>query len=63
MYDDDILADRFPYQLIMIEMRKLIGLSRILHGDIAYEIVIPKITAVKLHDVLNDLRCSNVLKR
>ena len=63
MYDDDVFAGRFRYQLVMFEMRILIILSRILHGHIACEIVIPKITTVKLHDVLNDLGCMTVCTR
>ena len=62
-YDVDVFAGRFSNQLIIFEGRILTGLSPILHGHIAYEIVIPKITIVNLHDVLNDLRCSSVLNR
>ena len=63
MYDDDVFAGRFRYQLIMIEMRIFIELSRIPHGHIACEILIPNITTFKLHDVLNDLQCMAVLTR
>ena len=42
MYDDAIFADRFRYQLIMFGIRILIGLSRILHDHIAYEIYTAK---------------------
>ena len=36
MYDDEIFAGWFRYPLTMFEMRILIGLSRLLHGHIAY---------------------------
>ena len=40
MYDDVAFADRFRYQLIVFAVGILIGLSRLLHTHIAYEIVI-----------------------
>ena len=43
MYDGQILAGRFRFQLTMFEIS--IGLSRLLHAHIAYEIAISKITA------------------
>ena len=45
MYDDAVFADRFRYQLAMFGSRLLIGLSRLLHDDIAYEIDTAKINA------------------
>ena len=51
MYDDNIFADRFCYQLTMFEMRIMIGLSRLLDDYIVREIVISKITTVNLQDV------------
>ena len=63
MYNDEALAGRCRYQLAMFEMHLLIGLSRLHHGNIAYERVVSKITTVNLHDVRNDLRCRTVLKR
>ena len=45
MYDDEVFADRFRFQLLMLEMRLLIGLSRLLHAHIVLEIAIAKITA------------------
>ena len=47
----------------MFEMRVLIGLSRFIHCRIVYEIIIPKITTVNLHDVGNYLRFKTVLNR
>ena len=38
MFDDAVFADRFRYLLTMFEIRALIGLSRLLHADILYEI-------------------------
>ena len=35
IYDDEIFADRFCYQLTMFEVRVLIGLSRFLYARIA----------------------------
>ena len=40
MYDDAVYADRFRYQLTMLEVVVLIGLSRLLDTDVAYEIAI-----------------------
>ena len=51
MYDGNIRADRFCYQLIMFEMRITIGLSRLLDDYIVREIVISKFTTVNLQDV------------
>ena len=62
MYDDEDFADRFRFQFTMFEMRILIGLSRLFHDHIVYEIVISKITTVNLHDVGNDLSCRTVVK-
>ena len=45
MYDDAVFADRFRFQLIMLEMVVLIGLSRLFHAHIVYEITTAKITA------------------
>ena len=42
-YDDTVFADRFRYQLTVFGNRLLIGLSRILHAHIAYEIDTAKI--------------------
>ena len=61
MYDDEVFAGRFRYQLAICGMWT--GLSGLLHGLTAYEIVISKITSVNLRDVLNDVRCRTVLKR
>ena len=38
MYDDVVFACRFLYQLTKFGIRVLIGLSRLLHAPIAYEI-------------------------
>ena len=43
MYDDVVFADRFRYSLAMLWNRLLIGLSRLLHANIAYEIDTAKI--------------------
>ena len=51
MNDDNILADRFRYQLTMCDMPITIGLSRILGDHIVHIIVISKITTVNLQDV------------
>ena len=51
MYDDDIFADRFPYQLTMSEVTIRIASSRLLHDHIVHEIVISQITTVNLQDV------------
>ena len=40
MYDDVVFDDRFRYQLTMIEVRILIGLSRLIDTHVAYEIAI-----------------------
>ena len=45
VHDDEVFADRFRFQLIMLEMLVLIGLSRLFHAHIANEIAIAKITA------------------
>ena len=45
MDDDAVLADRYRYQLTMFGIPVLIGLSRLLWADIAYEIDTAKITA------------------
>ena len=63
MYDDEVFAARFHYLLTMFAMHITIGLSRLGDGRIAYEIVIPKITTVNLHEVGNYLPCRTVLKR
>ena len=65
IYDDAVFADRFRYQLTMFGISVLIGLSRILHVHIAYEINTSKITAAffrisyYLHDLirLNSFIC------
>ena len=44
MYDDEVCADRFRYQLAMFELRVLMGLSPSLPAHIAYEIAIEQIT-------------------
>ena len=61
MYDDAVFADRFLYQLTMIGIRVLIGLSRLLHAYIAYETDIAKIIAafIRISHFLNDLICLN----
>ena len=45
MYDDEVFADRFRYQLTLLGIRVLIGLSRLLHADIAFERDTAKIIA------------------
>ena len=45
IYDDVVFADRFRYPLAMVGIRVLIGLSRLLHAHIAYEIDTSKIIA------------------
>ena len=45
MYDDAVLADRYGYQLTMLGIQVLIGLSRLLRAHISYEIDTAKITA------------------
>ena len=65
MYDDAVFADRFRYQLTMFEIREVIGLSRLVHTNITYEIVTTKIIAAlcrisySLHDLLgmNSIVC------
>ena len=44
MYDGVVFDDRLRYQLTMLEVYILIGLSRLLDTHIAYEIAIYKIT-------------------
>ena len=51
MYGDNIFADRFRYQLTMIQVHITIGLSRLLDDYIVHVIVISKITTVNLQDV------------
>ena len=43
MYDAVVFADRFRCQLTVFGIRVLIGLSRLLHAHIAYEIDTAKI--------------------
>ena len=45
MFDDAVFADRFRYVLTMFEIAVLIGLYRLLHADISYEIDTAKIIA------------------
>ena len=45
IYDDEVFADRFCYQLNMFEIRVLVRLSRLLDAHIAYEIAVAEITA------------------
>ena len=45
MYDDAVDGDRFRYHLTILEDCVLIGLSRLLDTDIAYEIDTAKIVA------------------
>ena len=42
MYDDEVFADRLSYQLIMLEIRLLVRLSRLLHAHLAYEVAVAK---------------------
>ena len=44
VYDDEVFADRFRYELIMFEIRLLVRLSRLLHVHIPYEIAVAKMT-------------------
>ena len=44
-YDDVVFVDRFRFQLAMFGNRRLIGLPRLLHAHIAYEIDTAKIIA------------------
>ena len=48
MYNDEVFADRFRYQLTMFEVCILIGLSRLFHAHIAYEIVLSEFTTCYL---------------
>ena len=48
MDDVAVLADRYRYQLTMFGIPVLIGLSRLLRAQIAYEIDTAKITAALL---------------
>ena len=65
MYDYAISADRFRYQLTMLGIRLLIGLSRLIHAHVAYESDGAKIIAAFgrisycLHDLirLNPIVC------
>ena len=65
MYEDAIFANGFRYQLSMFGIRVLIGLSRLIHADIAYEIDTAKIIATFirfsywLHDLIrfNSIVC------
>ena len=65
MDDNAVFADRFHSQLTMFRIRALIGLSRLLHAHIAYEIDTAKIIAAFyrisycLHDLirLNSIVC------
>ena len=45
MYDDEVFADRFRYQLTTFEIPVFAKQSRLLHAHIAYEIAFAKITA------------------
>ena len=45
MYDDEVFADRFRFQLTTFEMCVLIGLSRPYHAHIVQELATAKITA------------------
>ena len=45
MYDDVVFADRFRYSTTMFGKHILIGLSRLLHANIAYETYTAKIIA------------------
>ena len=57
MYDDEVFASRFHYQLTMFGIRVLIWLSRLLHAHIAYEIDTDKIIAAffRISDCFLDL--------
>ena len=57
MYDDAGFADRFHYQLTMFGIRILIGLSRLIHTHIAYEIDTAEIFAAffRISYCLHDL--------
>ena len=45
MNDDAVFDDRFRYQLTMFQIREVIGLTRLVHANIAYEIATTKIIA------------------
>ena len=57
MYDDAVFADRFRCQLTMFQVRKVIGQTRHVHANIAYEIVTTKIIAAfcRIFYCLHDL--------
>ena len=57
MHDDVVFADRFRCQLTMFGIHVLIGLSRLLHAHIAYEIDTSNIIAAffQISDCLHDL--------
>ena len=65
MYDDAVFADRLRFKFTMFGIRILIGLSRLVHAHIAYEIDPAKIFAAFsrfsywLHDLirLNSIVC------
>ena len=63
MFDDAVFADRFRYQLTMYGFRVLIGLARLLHDDIAYEIDTAKINAefFRISYFLHDLMRLNLI--
>ena len=63
MYDYAISADRFRYQLTMFGIRLLIGLSRLLHIHIAYEIDTAKIIAAffRISYCVHDLTRLNLI--
>ena len=58
VYNDEVFADRFRYQLIMFEIRLLVRLSRLLHADIACEVAVAKSPPkyVEFSIVLHDLK-------
>ena len=65
MYDDAFFADQLRYQLTMFEIREVVELSRLVHANIAYEIVTTIIIAAFcrisycLHDMIrmNSIVC------
>ena len=63
MYDNAVLADRFHCQLTMFRIRVLIGLSRLVHAHIAYEIDTAKIIAAfcRISYCLHDLIRFNLI--
>ena len=65
MDDDAVLADRYRYQLTMLGIPVLIGLSRLLRAHIAYEIDTAIITAalIWISYCLNDLIRLNSIVR